>query len=76
MYKVQYVKKGKSLPISARTALGPPVLDTHLVRYRKSLQYATRKREVLHSPDGLTEWIWNSKLSLMHWLYKSEILQN
>ena len=22
----------------------------------------------LHSPDGLTEWNWNSKLSLMHWL--------
>ncbi len=25
----------------------------------------------LHSPDGLTEWNWNSKLSLMHWLYNS-----
>ena len=26
---------------------------------------------VTHSPDGLTEWNWNSKLRLMHWLYNS-----
>ncbi len=24
-----------------------------------------------HSPDRLTEWNWNSQLSLMHWLYNS-----
>ncbi len=27
--------------------------------------------EYVHSPDGMTEWNWNSHLRLMHWLYNS-----